>query len=249
MKVNDIIQEGPLDSLKGHWANFRQGMTNIGNRITTPSDAAYAKRTHKRLYNDWLAQSRQDSSNEPNYDVNAELLAFANQSFPSVVTKIPAPKAKGINDFNAMSAYIEARTKEYYNSLNQPQQAQQPALPPAAPSASPAAPAPTPAAAPARTTPAMQPGRTASPSRMVRSHPYNGRGYSYDVINNQWTDNYTNKIVTDPQLIDNINISYNRANQRVTPYNMTPAQKAAQIRARKQQQAAQRAQAQLASPT
>jgi hypothetical protein len=241
MKVNDIIQEGPLDTLKGHWANFRQGMTNIGNRITTPSDATYAKRTHKRLYNDWLSQSRQDSSNEPNYDVNAELLAFANQSFPSVVTKIPAPKAKGINDFTAMSAYIEARTKEYYNSLNQPQQAQQPALPPAAPAA--------PAAAPAQTTPAMQPGRTASPSRMVRSHPYNGRGYSYDVINNQWTDNYTNKIVTDPQLIDNINISYNRANQRVTPYNMTPAQKAAQIRARKQQQATQRAQAQLASPT
>ncbi len=245
MKVNDIIQEGPFDNLKGQWANFRQGMTNLGNRITTPSDAAYAKRTHKRLYNDWLAQSRQDSSNEPNYDVNAELLAFADQAFPSIVTKIPAPQVKGVNDFTAMSAYIKARTDEYYKSLNQPRQ-QTPPPPPQPP----AAPKPTaPAAAPARTTPAMQPGRTASPSRMVRSHPYNGRGYSYDVINNQWTDNYTNKIVTDPQLIDNINISYNRANQRVTPYNMTPAQKAAQIRAQKQAQAAQRAQAQLATTT
>jgi len=240
MKVNEVITEGPLDSLRGHWANLKQKVNSLGD----PSEAGYPKRTHKRLYNDWLAQSRRDMQYEPNYNVNNELLAFADQAFPSTVTKIPAPKLSGANDFQGMSKYLLDRTNEYYNSLNQPPPTAP--APPPAPTAT-ATPAPAPAAKPAAppATPAFNPGRSASPSRMVRSHPYNGRGYEYDVINDKWTDNYTNKVVTDPQLIDQLNISYNRANQRVTPYNITPAQQAAQKRAQKQQRAAQQARSQL----
>lgn len=88
--------------------------------------------------------------------------------------------------------------------------------------------------------PEIEPQDSAGPSRMVSVHPYQGGSYAYNVIRNQWINNRTNKVIDDPAMVKQLNISYNKANQRQTLYNLTPADKLRLDRERKQQAAMNR---------
>lgn len=88
--------------------------------------------------------------------------------------------------------------------------------------------------------PDVEPQDSAGPSRMVSVHPYQGGSYAYNVIKNQWVNNRTNKVIDDPAMVKQLNISYNKANQRQTLYNLTPADKLRLDRERKQRAAVNR---------
>lgn len=247
MKASEIIQEsvideGPLDYMRQGWRQLKHAYRGAKNKF-------YGGQIYERLRNEWREYADQvDDELPPGQNINwsTVLKRFADSRFSSVETNIPVPRISGpgTSVFSPMVAaevdkYIWKRTFEYIKNQNQPAKA---TVEPEAPA--PAAPAPVAKATPPAE-PEVVPQDSAGPSRMVSVHPYMGGSFAYNVINNQWINNRTNQVVADPYIIKQLNISYNKANQRQTPYNMTPADKFARTRELKQRQAAQRARAEL----
>jgi hypothetical protein len=246
MKANEIIQEslvdeGPLDYMRQGWRRLKHAYRGARNQV-------YGSQIFDRLRDEWREYAAQvDDEIAPGQRINWSIILqkWADSQFSSVESRIPVPKLSGpglgilnVNTNAIIDRYIWNRTFEYINNQQQPAKA---TVPPEAPA--PERPAAKTAAAPAE--PDIVPQDSAGPSRMVSVHPYMGGSYAYNVINNQWINNRTNKVITDPYMIKQLNISYNKANQRQTPYNMTPADKFARNRDLLQRQAAQRARSEL----
>jgi len=239
MKVNEVttIDEGPWDIMRRGW----QGMKSA---YRAGQDQLMANKISSRLMRDWAGYAQRVENNYNVTDWSKVLQSYGNLSFPNVKSSIPVPKitSPGGAFFDSNIAnYIKARTQEYLQMQGQkddfPDLDAQPDQPVPAPE--PPKPAPKPAA------PDIVPQDSAGPSRMVSVHPYQGISYAYNVIKNQWINNRTNQVIDDPGMIKQLNISYNKANQRPTLYNMTPADKLAQQRDIKQRKAAQRARTEL----
>ena len=241
MKTNEIIQEhtldeGPLDVMRQGWKRLKHAYRGARNQV-------YGSQIFDRLRDEWVEYAATiDDEIPPGRQINwsSMLKRFADTKFSSVESTVTVPRISGPGLNHAVTSYIWNRTFEYIKNQNMPAKA---TVAPAAPAEpAPAAPAAKP---PPAAEPDIQPQDSAGPSRMVSVHPYMGGSYAYNVINNQWINNRTNKVITDPYMIKQLNISYNKANQRQTPYNMTPADHMARRRDLKQRQAAQRARAEL----
>lgn len=235
MRAIEFISEGPMD-----WV--RSGFKKLDNLKWAYKDAKYQQETIEAVLNQWNKYSAEVKAITPSYDKinwNNELKKFADSHF-NIATKIPIPNinkttitgASGYNQ-NLVNQYISARAAEFLK-YQLPQEPTEPAEPTAA--------------RVARTRsldPEVIPQDSAGPSRMVSVHPYMGGSFAYNVIKNQWINNRNNTVITDPYMIKQLNISYNKANQRPTLYNQTPADKFAQRRQTRQNAATQQVRSQM----
>lgn len=239
MKVNEIttVNEGP-------WDTMRRGWQGIKSAFHAGQDKLMANKISSRLMHDWSDYAKKIENNYNVTDWSKVLRSYGDLSFPNIKSNVPVPKitSPGGAFFDANIAnYIRARTQEYMKMQGGKDDFPDVDTPRDQPAVS-AEPRKSPPQAPA---PDIVPQDSAGPSRMVSVHPYQGGSYAYNVIKNQWINNRTNQVIDDPWMIKQLNISYNKANQRPTLYNMTPTDKIARQRDIKQRQAAQRARTEL----
>jgi hypothetical protein len=123
MKVNDIINEGPLDFAKRLGAGIQGAVKGVqANRAQTAALGQYKEISNKvfEKWNEHLAAARARKPQMTPQEVNRLLVTWADQEFNDKVSpgqsSTPAPTLVSVNDAKKAFDYLNDRVMEYFGS-------------------------------------------------------------------------------------------------------------------------------------
>jgi hypothetical protein len=194
MKVNDIINEGPLDWAKRIGAGIQGAVKGAQASQAQREAGAQYKDVSNRVFKKWnehLAAARGTKPQMTTQEVNQLLTTWADQEFndkvPPGKSAIPAPAMVSINDAKKAFDYLNSRVMEYFGSSN---------------------------ITPTTTANQSQLRKTfAAPKADADIDDGKGNIYGYDIDTKTWYDEDDAKPITNPTDIQALNARYYQLKQ------------------------------------